>query len=77
MSIEEYAALQNLPDITKHEINGKTVYQLENSHDKGKAIGLPFFVFPDGDSFRRADCDETMKILDVLFVDDEEIDLIS
>lgn len=71
MTIEEYAAAQELPDITKHVINGVPVYRLENKRDAGKAVGLPFFALHKGDSFIQADAKETFRIMDYLYGNDE------
>lgn len=71
MTIEEYAAGQELPEITKHVINGVPVYRLENKRDAGKAVGLPFFALHKGDGFTRATTAETFKIMDKLYGNDE------
>lgn len=71
MTIQEYAAAQGLPDITRHTLpNGSHVYRLQDKNDDGK-IGLPFFAYETADGWQAADPDQTIKIMNAIYGDDE------
>lgn len=67
MTIEQFAAEQMLPVITRYTLpSGVHVYRLQK--DKSNAcVGLPVFALEDADGWRLATPDETFVIMDAVY----------
>ena len=67
MTIEQFAAAQSLPFITRYKLPDNThVYRLQK--DKSDArVGMPIFALPNGDGWRLANPSETFKIMDTVY----------
>lgn len=67
MTIEQYAAAQGLPNITRYTLPNKThVYRLRDT-DGDEVVGLPVFAIPSADGWRLADPDETFKLMRIIY----------
>ena len=67
MTIEQFAAAQGLPKITRYTLPNKThVYRLRDT-DGDEAVGLPVFAIPAADGWRLADPDETFKLMWIIY----------
>lgn len=67
MTIEQFAAEQQLPVITRYTLSsGVHVYRLQK--DKSDArVGLPVFALSSGDGWKLATPDETFVIMDAVY----------
>ena len=71
ISIEQYAASQGYDKIERYTLpKGAHVYRLDKA-DEG-VTGLPFFAIPDLTGWRRADPEETMRIMGMIYQDTDE-----
>ncbi len=69
MTIEQFAAAQGLPKITRYTLPDKThVYRLRDT-DGDERTGLPVFAIPTADGWRLATPQETFKIMDAVYGD--------
>lgn len=70
MTIEQYAAEQGYPDITRYTLpNGSHVYRLQDKKSDDKS-GLPFFALETPDGWQQADEKTTFKIMDAVYGDE-------
>lgn len=68
MTIEQYAAEQGLPKITRYTLkSGAHVYRLRDT-DGDECEGLPVFAIETANGWRLASPTETFKIMDELYV---------
>ena len=71
MSIEEYAAQNGFTQIKRYTLpKGAHVYRLDKANEG--VSGLPYFAIPDLLGYRRADPDETMRIMGIIYQDTDE-----
>lgn len=67
MTIEQFAAAQGLPIITRYTLPDKThVYRLRDS-EGDDVVGLPVFAIETADGWRLASPRETFKIMDAVY----------
>ena len=67
MTIEQFAAMQGLPNITRYTLPNKThVYRLRDT-DGDEVVGLPVFAIPTADGWRLATPEETLKLMRTIY----------
>ena len=67
MTIEQFAAEQGLPKITRYTLPDKShVYRLRNT-DGEERVGLPVFAIENADGWRLASPRETFAIMDAVY----------
>lgn len=67
MTIEQFAAAQGLPIITRYTLPDKShVYRLRES-EGDDVVGLPVFALESADGWRLASPRETFKIMDAVY----------
>lgn len=70
MSIEQFAAAQGYPNITRYTLPDKShVYKLYDKSETGK-VGLPCFAIATANGWKLANPDGVIKILNILYPDD-------
>lgn len=67
MTIEQFAAAQGLPIITRYTLPDKThVYRLRET-EGDDVVGLPVFALENADGWRLASPRETFAIMDAVY----------
>lgn len=67
MTIEQFAAEQGLPKITRYTLPNKShVYRLRDTDDDA-VVGLPIFAIDTIDGYRLATPQETLKLMDLIY----------